>query len=157
MRKALVLVLSVWAALPAAGRAEEKDKSPVVPPPGPVVVDHGAPGGCATCGHAPSDGCDRDGCRHELSRPCLSRILQWATYRPLGCGSCRSCGACCKEGAPCCNPPPYAYFLHRCASCAQVHRYRVVYKTWEGHWPPAYAGGDDQGAGIYTDEDRLSP
>jgi len=163
MRKALVLVLSVWAALPAAGRAEEKSTPPVMPSPGPVVADHGAPGGCATCGQTISEERVQEGCRHELSRPCLRRILQWATYRPLsfghcgGCGSCGSCGACGHDCAPCCNPPLYAYFLHRCYSCVPVHHYRVVYKTWEGHWPPAYAGPSDQGAGIYTDEDRLTP
>ncbi|MBI1916621.1 MAG: hypothetical protein HYS12_18090 [Planctomycetes bacterium] len=198
MRRALVLVLSVWAALPASGRAQDTDESLVRHKAAAVVVNgHVAPGGCPTCGQAVIEGEESGCCRHDVRRPRLSRIFQWATYRPLptsgcdSCGSCRSCGlrrlfhrcdddcqecrfrqrflcvrrhrlfhgcgGCCKECAPCCNPPPYTYFLHRCPCHTPVHHYPVVYKTWEGKWPRAYAGPDDQYTGIYTDEDRLTP
>ena len=172
MRRALVLVLSVWAALPVLGRAKETDVSlvPHTTVPG-VVNGHDTPGGCPTCGDAVPEGAESGGCRHEVRRPCLSRILQWATYRPLptsgctscsscrSCGSCRlfhGCGGCCKECAPCCYPPLYAFFLHRCPCHAHIHHYPTVYKTWEGKWPPAYAGPDDKDV-IYTDEEPLTP
>ena len=176
MRKALVLVLSVWAALPASGRAQETVEA-VVPHtavPG-VVRGHDAPGGCSTCGQAVAHEAETGCCHQGVRRPWLGRILQWATFRPLpytGCASCKSCnscnsngscgsgrlshgcGGCCKECYPCCNPPLYAFFVHRCP--CNVHHYPKVYKTWEGKWPPAYAGPDDK-AVLYTDEEQLKP
>ena len=52
--------------------------------------------------------------------------------------------------------PLYAFFLDRCPCHGHVHHYPAVYKTWEGKWPPAYAGPDDK-AVIYTDEEPLMP
>ena len=172
MRRALVLVLSVWTALPALGRAQQTDESLVRKSPVPAVVNgHTTPGGCPSCGHAAAEGTASAGCGHEVRWGCMRRILQWATYRPLpytGCGSCSSCracgscrlfhgcGRCCKQCAPCCEPPLYAFFLHRCPCRAHVHHYPTVYKTWEGKWPPAYAGPDDKDV-IYTDEEPLMP
>ena len=173
MRSAsLVLALSAWAALTRAGRAEDVAQLPVPDgPPVPAAVNtHGGPGGCATCEHADLHGGETHTNCGDVRRPCLSRILQWATYRPLpcsGCGSCGSCGSChswrfwqgcgsCKECLPCCTPPLYAFFLHRCPCNAHIYHYPVVYKTWDGHWPPAYAGPGDQ-AVIYTDTARFNP
>ena len=39
---------------------------------------------------------------------------------------------------------------------AHVRHYPEVYKTWEGKWPPAFAGPDDK-AVLYTDEEPLMP
>jgi hypothetical protein len=172
MRKTLGLVLSVWAALPVLGRAQGPDET-VLPfnavPAG--ANGHVAQGGCPTCGHAVAHRAEAGCCHHDVRRPCLSRLLQWATYRPLptsgctSCTSCRSCGSgqllhgcggCCKQCTPCCNPPLYAYFVHRCPCNTPVHHYPEVYKTWDGKWPPAYAGPDDK-AVLYTDEERLNP
>src|SRR5262249_23621353 len=119
MRNAsLVLALSAWAALTRPGRAEDVAKLPVPDgPPAPVAVNgHGGPAGCATCGHADLHGGESHNVCGDVRRPCLSRFLQWATYRPLpfsccassgSCGGCHSwrfwqgCGGCCKECLPC--------------------------------------------------------
>jgi len=174
-----VLVLSVWAALPAAGRAG--GEAPAVPPGhGPAVLGAPvpAPGGeCATCGHAPAGGPHEVcGDREEIARPCLYQLARFFTYWPGpycgkcngcgedggcatggGCGTCGHCllGCCGHQCAPCCDPLPYTFFIHHCPCYAHVHHYPVVYKTWKGKWPPAFAGPRDDA--VYNDDERFTP
>src|SRR5262245_5729402 len=48
--------------------------------------------------------------RHHPVRGCLGRLRDWLCFRSPATSDC----TCCTHDLPCCRPPLYAYFLHRC-------------------------------------------
>ncbi len=90
-RTMLSLALGVLALFAAGGRADE----PVCAQ-GPTCVQE------PSCNHC-----------HKHGRECLSRLREWLCYRSPEC----SVKCACHDCAPCCRPPLYAFFLHRCG-CA---------------------------------------
>jgi hypothetical protein len=185
-RTALVLVLSVWGALPAAGRAGAEAPTAVPPAHGPVVVGqpvpgpesgpgHGAPAaGCATCGHGeaagPHEVC---GDREEVARPCLFLLARFFTYFPGPyCGKCNGCGepgAC--DGCGTCGHCLLGCCGHQCAPCCDPLPYTFFLHhcacyAHVHHYPVVYktweckwppAFAGPRDEAVYTDDDRFTP
>jgi hypothetical protein len=95
-RTALVLVLSVWAAVTVRAQADQPVETLGMPRSvSGDVVYQGAP--AVEC-HGSSKG---------RVRGCLSHLKDWLCYRSTR-------GHCKCEPVPCCRPKLHAFFLHRC-------------------------------------------
>jgi hypothetical protein len=116
MRKSLGLMLAL---ILAAGGARAADKSQPLPLPNAegqsetVILYEGD-----TPGLSQPASCEAGQCRP--CRACLSRLKDWLCYRS-------SISECKCEAAPCCRPPLYAFFLHRCQSCRRPYEEPVRY------------------------------
>jgi hypothetical protein len=102
-KRMLVVVVAVWAGMASLADADERTER--LPSPRPV-----APGVTSPAEHAPSDAVASEPCG-RCCREKLGRLRDWLCFRE------ERAVKCCHP-APCCRPPLYAFFLHRCCQPA---------------------------------------